>query len=184
MITVEGVTRKAATLLGFGEEIAAYFDDDDERAKSKAELLLTCFQLIENELSLDYLPLYGEERVKPRLGRVYYSNLSSPVVRIVRVTDLDGNPVKYRLFPAYIETDLAEVRVLYVYMPADKYFDEEVEQNLAVSERLYAYGMAAEYCIATGLLEEAAIWDKKYKEVIESARSLTPCERIRSRRWV
>jgi hypothetical protein len=183
-MTVESIVKKTAALLGFADEVAAYFDDGDEKGAKKAELLLTCFQLVENELALDYLPLYCEDDLTPKMGRVYFFTFSSPVVRIIKVTDLDGNPVKYRLFPAYIETDAAKVRVLYTYTPAEKYFDEEVEHSLCVSERLYSYGMAAEYCIAVGLLEEAAIWDKKYKETIESVRSVSSCGQMRSRRWV
>lgn len=37
------------------------------------------------------------------------------------------------------------------------------------SPRLFAYGIAAEYCLACGLFEEAAVWDKKYKDALTAA---------------
>ena len=37
--------------------------------------------------------------------------------------------------------------------------------------------------MATGLYEEAVVWDKKYKEGIEGARQLARGGKMASRRW-
>ena len=73
---------------------------------------------------------------------------------------------------------------MYAYSPTEKNIDKESDYQTAVSERLFLYGMAAEYCLAEGEFEAAGIWDKKYKEAIAAAYRLRPVKRLRSRRWV
>ena len=101
---------------------------------------------------------------------------------MTKVTDEWGESVPFKIFPAYIKTQPGKVRVHYTYTPNKKTLEDE--SDFLSSARLVSYGMASEYCMATGLFEEASVWDKKYKEGIESAYRTRPCERIRSRRWV
>ena len=90
----------------------------------------------------------------------------------------------YQLFPSYLKTQPGKVCVTYTYAPEKKELLGTSDFSAAVSTRLIADGMAAEYAIATGLFEDAAVWDKKYKEGIRAAYRLQKCKRIRSRRWV
>ena len=76
------------------------------------------------------------------------------------------------------------MKVTYAYSPAQKSLDEESDYQTGVSERLFAYGMAAEYSLAEGELEGARAWDKKYREGIAAAYRVQAGKQIRSRRWI
>ena len=71
----------------------------------------------------------------------------------------------------------------YTYLPKTKTFDDKSDFTLNASVRLLSYGVAAEYALANGMFEEAAVWDKKYKDAIKAAYCSKPPRRIRSRRW-
>ena len=175
----------AAVRLGVEESLQAYFDqrDTQEDAK-KVELLLTCFNIVENELALDYFPLTAEDTLTSEGGVIEFSTLNKSAIRIIKVTDEWGNSVPYQLFPAYLKTQPGKVCVTYTYAPEKKDASGASDFSSAVSTRLIADGMAAEYAMATGLFEDAAVWDKKYKDSIRAAYRLQKCKRIRSRRWV
>lgn len=174
----------AAVNLGIEDALQNYFSGvGTAEDNKKGELLLTCFNIVENELALDYFPLLSEDTLTSDGGVIAFSLLSKPAVRITKVTDKWGNSVPFQLFQSYVKTQPGEVCVTYTYAPAKKILGEKSDFSAHVSARLIACGMAAEYTMATGLFEEAAVWDKKYKENIRAAYRLQKCERIRSRRW-
>ncbi len=183
-MTVKELIVAAAISLGIAENVNAYLENGDSVGQKDTERLLECFNLVENELALDYLPLYAEETLQSATGSIDFSALSKAAVRILQVTDEWGNSVKYRLFPDYLKTQPGKLLISYTYTPKRKELGEESDFVLQASSRLFAYGMAAEYSLMTGRYEEAAIWDKKYKEAIDAAYRARPCERIKSRSWV
>ena len=181
---VKDIVLLAATQLGIADEVQAYLDGEEENGERNAALLLTCFNVVENELALDYLPLYAEEKINTETGKIVYSDLVHSAVRIVKVTDEKGESIPYKLYAEYLQTQAGKVTVRYTYTPESKETDGESDFASPVSERLLAYGIAAEYSLSMGLLSEAAVWDKKYKESIEAIRSLQSGKRMKSRRWV
>ena len=180
---VSDVVIMAATQLGIADNIKAYVNGTSSLYKEQGDLLLHCFNLVENELALDYIPLVKQERLSANEGKITYDSFASDVVRIIKVTDENGVHVPYQLFAAYMQVDAEKVNVTYGYTPKVKLITEESDFQTFVSERLFSYGIAAEYCMATGLYEEAVVWDKKYKEGIEAARKLARGGRMPSRGW-
>ena len=180
---VKDVVIMAATQLGIGDNIKTYLNGASTGYKAQAELLLHCFNLVENELALDYISLIKQETLAVSKGKLAYESFTSDVVRIVKVEDANGVSLPYKLFASYMEVDAEQVCVTYAYTPKVIVMTDESDFQAFVSERLFSYGMAAEYCMATGLYEEAVIWDKKYKEGIEAARRLARGGRMPSRGW-
>lgn len=169
---VKNIMKKAASLLGNADDLLDYLNGVSgvgNTGEKQAELLLNCFNLVENELALDYLPLIKKESYTPQNGKIFYSQFSSSVVRILDVENELGQKVDFRLFATYMEVDATVANVRYAYTPTEKAINGESDYKLAASERLLAFGMAAEYLSALGLLEEASVWDKKYKEGIQAA---------------
>lgn len=183
-MTVKETIAFAAESLGVSEQVNDYFEHEGENGKAETESLLQCFNRVENELALDYLPLYAEEVADTSTGRIDYASLSKAAVRIVRVTDENGDLVKYQLFSAYLKAEKpGKLTVTYTYAPAAKTLNDSSDFTLRASVRLIAYGMAAEYCLCKGLFEEAAVWDRKYKDGIEAAYRARPSKTMRLRRW-
>ena len=173
----------AANQLGIGDEIEEYLDGTSTLGEADAACLLRCFNLVENELALDYLPLFCEDTLESGTGAVFFSELSQAAVRIVKVTDEWGNELPFTLFPEYIKTQAGKIVVRYTYTPKEKQFEEDSSFALYASVRLFAYGIAAEYATANGSFEEAAVWDKKYKDAIAAAYRSRKAKKIKSRRW-
>lgn len=152
--------------------------------KKLAEALVRCFNIVESELAVDYLPLLFEEEFETETGVVYYSELARSVVRVVKVTDAWGNEAPFKLFPEYLKTQAGQVKVRYTYAPREKTLSDSSDYLLYASVRLFAYGIAAEYSLSCGYFEDAAVWDKKYKDAIAAVYRKKPCRKIQSRRWV
>lgn len=184
-VSVKSAVRAAAQVLGIAENVEAYINrEETEEGREDTTLLLKCFNRVENELALDYLPLIAEDEVLSSTGVVQYAELTYPAVRVLSVEDDEGNLLKYKLFPNRLEARSGRMKIVYAYTPTEKTLDGESDYQTAVSERVFVYGMAAEYSLMQGELEAARIWDKKYKEAVTAAYRLRPTKRIRSRRWM
>lgn len=160
-------------------------DDGTKELTERAELLLRCYNIVENEIALDYLPLTAEERIDGGAEKISYTSFLHSPVSILSVTDERGNKVPYSVFPEYIRTNGEKtVVVTYSYAPERKALSGQTDYGARIPDRLFAYGVVCEACIIRGLYDEAALWDKKYKDALLCVYSRNRPRVIRSRRWV
>lgn len=180
---VKDVILKAAAEIGVLEQATASFAGGTANTDKETATLLRCFNLVENEVALDYLPLRAEDILESPLGVVRFAELSNTPARILSVTDEWGNPLKFKLFPDFLKTQAGKIVVLYTYSPKEKTADEDSDFSLFVGERALAFGVCAEYFLACGLYEQAAVWDAKYKDALKAAMRSQKNRVISSRRW-
>lgn len=120
--------------------------------------LLTCFNTIEQELALNYLPLYATHQCNSKV--VYYNDFEYNPVRIV------GCNCKFKLCLEYMESKNDITRIEYAYTPNTKKMYDECSYDESFSKCL-SYGIIAEYLLSQGFYEESLLWDKKYKREVE-----------------
>lgn len=122
------------------------------------EDLLDCFNSVEQELALDYLPLYATHTCNS--NTVYYDEFEYNPVRIV------GCNCKFKIYPKYIESKEVITSVQYTYTPRYKELFDECSYSNEVLGCL-TKGVISEYLLSQGFYEEAAAWRQKYKKEIE-----------------
>ena len=183
---VKEVVLTAAGLLGMKKEMEEYLSSTASSAKKKVDEFVDCFNLVENELALDYVPLRTKGTFLVEGGVVRFNIFTSEPARVLSVTDEQGKRLEYTIFPTDIRLPeyVKVVKIEYAYLPKKKTIDEESDYQSRVSVGLMAYGVAAEYCAAQGLYAEAAFWNKKYKECIPRVHEAQRGGKIPSRKWV
>ena len=181
-ITVKDVLLLCAKMLNLTDAVSDLTSGAGAQNVDVQELL-RCFNVVENEIALDYLPLHAEQEVNTKTGEIKYTALHKNVVGVLRVRDESGKSIPFKLFPDQLKTQSGKIVITYTYAPEEKTLTDECECRIQVSKRLLAYGIAAEYAFAQGMFEEAAVWDKKYKDAIEAANCKKPSHILRSRRW-
>ena len=95
MFTVENVVRLAARMIGLEERAEEYFKSKPSEETTRIiQGLVGCFNLVENELAVDYLPLVCEETLSTdEKGWIEYARLSKKVAYIISVRDEFGRIV-------------------------------------------------------------------------------------------
>lgn len=189
---VKEVILTAAGLLGFKKELEGYLSSASTMGKQKIDEMVDCFNLVESELALDYLPLRIQEECEVIDGKVAYEHFSQYPAHVTSVKKTDGESLKFVLFPTEIALDTLESKVLveYSYLPQKKSVLDESDYQSRANVGLMAYGVAAAYCAAQGLYTESAFWDKKYKESValacvgERKDARKRVGRMGSRKWV
>ena len=183
---VKEVVLTAAQLLGIEREVSEYVNNSFGSGREKTADLLACFNLVENELALDYLPLYVKESFAVESEKIAYDRFSKNPSRVTAVTDTQGGRIPFEIFPTELRvpTDAQTVVVEYAFLPEKKGIEDLSDYQSGVSVGLMANGVASEYCAMQGLYAEAAFWGKKYKESIAKTHKVKRGKRIQARRWV
>ena len=183
---VKEVLALAAANLG-REDLVAQIGDCAGDPAGELSSLLRCYNLVENEIALDYFPLKHEECVAVEGAAVEYSALSFAPVAVHTVTGKNGR-LAFEMRPArLLLPDLRgeeEVTVSYSYSPAEKEWDGECEFGENISARLLSFGVACEFCLTHGQYAEAATWEKRYREALRAASTPRRSLAVRSRRWI
>ena len=127
--------------------------------KCTKEDLLDCFKLVEQQLALEYFPLYATHKCNSNI--VYYDEFEYVPVRIV-----SGN-CKFRVKPTHLESKELITEVVYAYAPNQKGLYDECSYDEHFLNCI-AYGMIAAYLCTQCFYEESIVWEKKYKKEISN----------------
>lgn len=180
---VKDVLSLAADCLGREDLSASLLASSS--ATGEALNLLRCYNLIENELAVDYFPLQYEEEVCPNQGEIAYSSLGKQCAEILSV-ECEGEKIAFRETDGGIslEKTLPRATVRYLYIPQRKELTADAETDKKVTARLMAFGISSEFCLSRGQFSEAAIWERKYQDAVRAADCKRRRKKMRSRRWV
>ncbi len=182
-ISVKEVIKTAAELIGDGD--LAKTVEEGSSSSEELSLLLKCFNLVENEVALDYFPLKTCETFTPAGGLIYFTSFSEPPIRLISVTDGGGCPLAYERF--FDRIDLhgygQKVEVTYAFAPVTKTLEGNSDYAGRVSARLLACGVATEYLLAAGRYAEASAFNQKYRDALRAAAEPGHKLTVRARRW-
>ncbi len=182
---VKEVVALAAETLG-RSDLAQAVEAAEEGSDGEVKSLLRCYNLIENEVALDFFPLKTAERFVPAQGKISYASFSFAPVNILKVTDEEGTPVRFGIMPTYISVPqtAGELEVVYAYSPPVKDLGDETAFSDHISARLLAFGVASEFCITNRQFAEGAMWGRKYRDALRAAGIYRRTLSVRSRRWI
>lgn len=153
---------------------------DIELTEEVKPILVRCYNLVEQELATDYFPILEVDKFFHVEDKIYYKDFSRKGYMIKGVQDFRGDKVNYVLRLEYLELqknyDGGTFFVKYYYTPDEKDFHSQCTYGVEYINIL-KYGVASEYCLATGDFEQAKIYNDKYKEIIKlKGPKKTKCE--------
>ncbi len=135
-----------------------------KREMEKLESLLLCFNLVNQEIASDYLPFLTKENVEVKGDTIAFSDLSKRVINIYEVKDKFGFNLHFRIMSKYIKTNCKAKSVVYSFLPEKMQLEDEIEFFNGLSARIYAYGVASEFLLVSGVSSDAEIWEERFKE--------------------
>ncbi|GHU99269.1 hypothetical protein FACS1894211_04380 [Clostridia bacterium] len=166
-------------------KLASFYLGLDENDGTIKAQLLKCANLIVNEICADYCPLARETAVRTGTGKVEYTALCAERVLEVLAVKCGDRNVPFKSFPTHIKTEPGlDAAVRFAYLPGDCGEDDGAPIPDKIGARIAAYGAASEYCLVSGLFEEAVIWEKRYKDALAAAVRKRAEITIPARRWL
>lgn len=177
----------AAVLLQLEDVIDSIENDNitpDSDVFRTVNQLVRCGNLVLSEIAAEYIPLKTCEQLEAVDKKIEYVNFSKKAVDIFKVS-FRGKPVKFKLFYDSFSVPYAGVyEVEYSYEPLGLALGGETDYSSGrLSARCVAYGIACEYCLISGMTEEAVLWDKRYKDSLFAASIVKNERNVKARVW-
>ena len=102
MVVVREAIVAAAMMLGIGEEVKENVSNYANPKTPEVELLIQCFNLVENELAVDYMPPIKEETCEIDDGKLYFEDLEYEILRVLWVKNIAGEEIPFQIYPEYL----------------------------------------------------------------------------------
>lgn len=163
-MTVKEILKLVCEYVG-EREILSKLDDEEavftDYEQEKLDVMVKCFNLVNQEIATDYLPLLIKEDVRDE--KILFSSLSKTLVNVYEVKNRFGMNLKFKLFPEFVEVEGKPKTIVYSYLPENLSLNDNVCCNLRINARVYAYGVASEFLLIYGLSGNAEIWEERFK---------------------
>lgn len=158
---------------------------DQQEIIDKAYTFLMCLNMVLEDIAKDYLPLLQEEEIVFTEKKFEYENLSKVISDIVKLQNPAGLAIKFKCFPEYIKADIHKAIITYSYLPEEVSLNQSFEFfDNKLTERIIAYGVAMEYMFLNSLSDEAAVWENRFLNSLESAIRKKHNVSLPKRRWL
>ena len=163
-MTVKEILKLVCEYVG-ERDILSKLDDAEanftDYEQEKLDVLVKCFNLVNQEVATDYIPLLLKEEVSEE--KILFSSLSKTLVNVYEVKNRFGMNLKFKLYPDYVEVDGKPKTIVYSFLPEDLTLNDDVVCNQRINARVYAYGIASEFLLIYGIGENAEIWEERFK---------------------
>ena len=161
-----------------------------EHEAREFDILVQCARAVIDEIGREYKPLTTTITiVTTSNGVIEHRQMPHTVLEVISVKSFNaGNPISFlrgadRILIANI-TSMVPVVITYKYTPRPQLVTSRVDfEGTRISNRLIAFGVAAEFCIRQGLLDEASLWDRRYKDALLAAARPLREKRVKARRF-
>lgn len=153
-----------------GEDIASLIyqgaEKSDQTANDCLQNLSTAYNAVFSDVSLNYLGLqttYFSNQTKIDLN-----SLTPAFKKVVDVKDSRGESLPYAIRNGKLVTTQKDAVLTYEYLPENADVDDDfAHYGKAIGYRAFYYGIASEYCLIKGRIEESANWESKYRQAVE-----------------
>jgi len=168
-LEVKKILKNVATYLQL-LELESAIENSAEATDEQTEelkLLVSCVNFVNNLIATNYLKLY--KTIKKFVSASYEITFDSidtePILDIVSVKDMYGDKVPFSITSNGVKTNYSGyVNITYSHFPKDVEIDGKIEEyKTKLNERIFAYGVASEYLFIRGNIDDASMWDTRFK---------------------
>ncbi|MCL2540361.1 MAG: hypothetical protein FWE53_02895 [Firmicutes bacterium] len=163
------------------------FGGSGEDGKQELETLIRALNMIVQDIAYAYLSLIEVEKLAAVNGEIEYASFSKPVIEVIKVSAADGSTLKFKsnTYGLSLVSGAADVTVKYAYAPEVLTELNDIVPNFGgkLSLDAISYGISAEFMFMNGILDDARMWEERFKQNLFNARKLRREVSLPKRRW-
>jgi hypothetical protein len=167
---VKDVLKLCADYLDF-KEVKEYLNDSTQIAEDiKDDLndLLLAVNLVNANLAANYFELVKTIKYDVPILEFEYGELSKDgVIEVKSIVDVAGNILPFVCLPDRCRLERAQpCSVTFSYFPSKVTIDSDINYYSKLNDVTFAMGVVAEYLFIKGSIDDAYMWDKRFKSSI------------------
>jgi len=183
------ILKLSATFLGL-EDVVLFLtkpsSEISDEVDKKLNDLIAILNYVLRNITKEYFPLNHEEVLTSNNQcEVYFNTFEYNPISINDVKNSLLDSVTYNIYPEYLKVGKPNNNYLikYNYVPKKIVnIDDSLVLPLGLEPFTVCYGIASEYALSKLLYSEAEMWESKFKNSLETYRSIKGERRFHSRR--
>ncbi len=182
-MNVKSVIKNSAKLLELYDVVDALESGENIDSNEDVETLLLATNMAINNVASNYINVCDKKKVEVAVGAIKFSDISdNPIIQIKKVLRNDL-PIKFRVHSDAIEVENGVCEIVYSYFPPSVELNDNFAYFPTLNELLFSYAVVSEYLFLKGQIDDAYVWDKRFKASLLSIQR--PCRNIvlPKKRW-
>ncbi len=184
MIGVKNVLKIVVGLLGLNG-LTPYFSGESVGSDDMQELdnLIVATNMAIGNIAANYLPVYDKYKATIKDDNIKFSSITSRAIIQIKKVTRNGERVDFRVHNDSMELTSGECEILYSYFPDMVTLNDSIDYFGKLNELLFGYAVAAEYLFLKGQIDDAYVWDKRFKASMLSIQRPSKNIIMPKRRW-
>ena len=165
---VREIIRKCAVLLD-DKKLSDSINSGECTAQQQEtiDLLLECMQLVNSRIAGDYLLLKDIKNIKTSTDILSLSKITNNNLYKVIKVKKNGYPISFRVMSGCLYAQSGNLEIEYAYLPEVVSIEDSIDYYSGkISERIFAYAIVSEYLSIKGNIDEAELWENKFRKAI------------------
>lgn len=174
-MNVKNILKITSTLLQMDDvnsALSAEIYNPSSDIEAEIKNMLASLNYVISIVACDYYPVIAKKEITTTNGIISNSNICSTnqILGVKKVLSENSTNLEFKTTYDGIETRSGKVNVIYAYFPADVTISSDFDYfPIKLTERIFAYGVAGEYLFMKGNVDDASMWDLRFKEALRSA---------------
>jgi len=185
---VRDILKFSADYLGL-KSVKNYLNGDSELTDEVLEdldNLLLSVNMVNNNIASSYIELNSTKELFVKNNLVKFTEISKrPIIEIKSIKNNGYGDIAYKVFPEGVEVEkVGHCFIEFTYFPDKVEIDSEINHYLKLNEMIFAMGVVGEFLFIKGAIDDAYMWDKRFKTAMFNL--LRPRKNIvmPKRRWL
>lgn len=183
---VKEIIKQSAKYLNMESVLEALDNNaiNDDQVKEDISNFLIAINMTNNSIASNYIELFDIVEINNKKDIMPFSDFTTfDVIEIKKVLDKNGNDLSFKVTPVGVQTSKGNICIEYSYFPMQVGLDDEINYYTKLNSMVFALGVVGEYLFLKGALNDAYVWDKKFKSTLFSLSRPKRNINIPVRRW-
>lgn len=186
-MNVRNIIKASAEFLNLNN-VVKYLDGNCELSEciqDDINNLLLSVNMVNTNVASSYIEIIGVSNLEVVNNLILFSNISDKsIIEIKKVESLDGKRVSFKILPEGLSVErLGRLKIEFSYFPEKVNIDDDINYYLKLNDLTFAMGVVGEYLYIKGAIDDAYIWDKRFKSSMFNLLRPKRNIRIPARRW-
>jgi len=184
---VKEILKNTASILNL-KNIKNYLEgnlDASDDILEEVSNLMLAVNMTNNTIAANYFELVDSIEINNKNEIIAFSKLTNKeVIEIKKVMNLDGEELNFKVTPMGVETVKGNLCIVFSYFPQSVEIGDEINYYTRINSLVFSMGVASEYLFLKGSIDDAYMWDKRFKSNLFSLSRPKRNVKIPARRWL
>ena len=151
------------------ENYLMHEENNTEDINHELEKLILATNMTNGIIASQYFEIIDKVNVKVDNNFIAFEDVAkNNIIEIKGVTNSDGSPIEYKLINNGMFVNANNVNIKFSYFPKEVTIDDSIDYYTRLNDYVIALGIVSEYLFLKGDFQEYYIWDKRFKNSLNS----------------